>query len=63
MLVNADNKVESRIVITAGAIDNQWLITKGLAAEDKVIVEGLQRIRPGMTVTVVPLNTSTQSQQ
>lgn len=55
MLVNADNKVESRTVITAGVIDNQWLITNGLAVGDRVIVDGLQKIRPDMTVTAVPV--------
>ena len=52
MLVNAENKVEPRVVVTAEVIDNQWRIIKGLTVGDKVIVEGLQKIRPGTPVTV-----------
>lgn len=52
MIVNAENKVESRVVVTAEVIDNQWRVIKGLAVGDKVITEGLQKIRPGITVTV-----------
>ena len=50
MVVGAENKVEARIVTTAEAIDNQWLITSGLEVGDKVVVEGLQKIRPGAAV-------------
>ncbi|GAB2645972.1 efflux RND transporter periplasmic adaptor subunit [Vibrio panuliri] len=50
MVVDADNKVESRVVTTAEAIDNQWLVTSGLKEGDKIVVEGLQKIRPGVTV-------------
>jgi membrane fusion protein (multidrug efflux system) len=32
-------------------VDHQWRITAGLAAGDKLIVEGLQKIRPGAPVT------------
>ncbi|ACA84432.1 efflux RND transporter periplasmic adaptor subunit [Shewanella woodyi] len=51
MVVNAENKVEPRIVETAEVINHQWLITKGLEAGDQLIVEGLQKIRPGAPVT------------
>ena len=50
MVVDADNKVESRVVTTAEAIDNQWLVTSGLKEGDKIVVEGLQKIRSGATV-------------
>lgn len=50
MIVNTNNEVEVRTVITAQAIGNQWLITKGLAAGERVIVIGLQKIKPGMKV-------------
>jgi len=51
MVVNPQNQVEPRIVTTAEVIGNQWRITSGLKAGDKLIVEGLQRIRPGAPVT------------
>ncbi|WP_445946856.1 efflux RND transporter periplasmic adaptor subunit [Shewanella sp.] len=51
MLVDANNKVEMREVTTAEVIANQWRITSGLQAGDKLIVEGLQKIRPGAGVS------------
>jgi membrane fusion protein (multidrug efflux system) len=51
MIVNAENTVETRIVKTAEVIDNQWRIVGGLNVGDKVIVEGLQKIRPGSPVS------------
>ena len=50
MVVGADGKVESRPVKVSRAVDGQWLVDEGLAAGDRVIVEGLQKIRPGMPV-------------
>jgi len=54
MLVGADNKVERRLLTLDRAIGDQWLIADGLAAGDRVIVEGLQKIREGAPVTAVP---------
>ncbi|VEE61979.1 Multidrug resistance protein MdtE precursor [Shewanella putrefaciens] len=51
MVVNDQGVVEAKIVTTAEVIDNQWRITAGLEAGDKLIVEGLQKIRPGAPVT------------
>ncbi len=53
MVVNGEGKVESRSVKTERAIGNQWLVSEGLAAGDKLIVEGLQKARPGAAVTAV----------
>ncbi|MBS0389165.1 MAG: efflux RND transporter periplasmic adaptor subunit, partial [Proteobacteria bacterium] len=50
MVVGKDGKVEMRNVTTARAVGDQWLVTGGLAAGDRVIVEGLQKIQPGMPV-------------
>jgi len=50
LLVNDKNQVETRNVVAAQAIGDQWLITSGLKAGDKVIVSGLQKVRPGATV-------------
>jgi len=52
MLVNAESKVEPRVVKTAQSLGDQWVVTEGLAAGDRVIVEGLQRVRPGAPVQV-----------
>ncbi|MBR9729089.1 efflux RND transporter periplasmic adaptor subunit [Shewanella intestini] len=59
MIVNDNNTVESRNVKTAEVIGNQWRITSGLKAGDKLIVEGLQKIRPGAPVSPQVLSTKT----
>lgn len=47
MIVGLDNKVLVRQVMVNRAIGNQWLIDGGLAAGERVIVEGMQKVRPG----------------
>ncbi len=56
MVIGADSKVESRVVQTAEVIDHQWRVTDGLTVGDKLIVEGLQKIRPGAPVIGKPLS-------
>ncbi len=50
MVVNGEGKVEARTVSVAQSLGERWVITGGLAAGERVIVEGLQRARPGATV-------------
>jgi membrane fusion protein (multidrug efflux system) len=50
MVVGKDGKVEVRPVVVSRAIGDKWLVESGLAAGDRVIVEGLQKIRPGAPV-------------
>ena len=50
MVVGQDGKVEVRPVRVSQAIGDKWLVEEGLAAGDKVIVEGLQKVQPGATV-------------
>lgn len=51
-VVGADNKVERRNVEVSRTMGDSWVVTSGLAAGDKLIVEGLQRIRPGSPVRI-----------
>ncbi len=51
-LVGSDNKIERRSIRTGGNIGNDWLVTSGLQTGDRVVVEGLQRIKDGDTVSV-----------
>ncbi|BBK33366.1 membrane fusion protein (multidrug efflux system) [Stella humosa] len=53
LLVGKDNKVEQRTLTVDRAIGDQWLVTGGVAAGDRVIVEGVQKVRPGAEVRVV----------
>jgi len=50
MVVGAEDKVEQRMVMPAQRIGSLWVIGSGLKAGEKVIVEGLQKVRPGMKV-------------
>ena len=54
MVVGAGDKVEARPITVAQTIGDKWLVTSGLKAGDRVIVEGLQFIRPGAPVKPAP---------
>lgn len=54
LVVGEGNKVERRRLVLERAVGNQWLVTSGLKVGDKLIVEGLQRARPGQPVSPVP---------
>tara|TARA_R110002126_G_scaffold98045_9_gene228086 strand:+ start:650 stop:1786 length:1137 start_codon:yes stop_codon:yes gene_type:complete len=53
MLVNSDNTVEVRSVTLGASYGQSWLVTDGLTAGERVIVAGLQKVRPGVTVKAV----------
>ena len=50
LMVNAEGTVEQRAVEVSRTIGNKWLVSRGLSAGDRVIVEGLQKVQPGMPV-------------
>jgi multidrug efflux pump subunit AcrA (membrane-fusion protein) len=54
MVVGPDDKVSERAVTADRAIDGEWLITAGLAPGDRVVLDGLQKIKPGAQVRTVP---------
>jgi membrane fusion protein (multidrug efflux system) len=54
LVVGAGDKVEQRKLVLDREIGDQWLVSTGLAPGDRVIAEGLQKIRPGAVVKVVP---------
>lgn len=62
LVVGADEKVEPRVIKVERAIGDKWLVSEGLQPGDRVIVEGLQRARPGTTVKAVPFNDPTTSE-
>jgi membrane fusion protein (multidrug efflux system) len=53
LLVGAGNKVTLHIIQTGAAVNNQWVVTSGLKAGNRVIVDGLTGLDPGVTVTPV----------
>jgi membrane fusion protein (multidrug efflux system) len=54
MTVDAEGKVAPRPVKTDGAYGQKWIVSSGLKAGDTVIVEGLQKVKPGAPVKALP---------
>ncbi len=54
LIVDADGKVRQRRLAIDRAIADKWLVSSGLSPGDRVIAEGVQKVRPGAAVTVVP---------
>ncbi len=54
MLVGKDGKAEFRSVVTTRTVGDKWLVTEGLKPGDKVIIEGLAKVRPGQPIRPVP---------
>lgn len=51
MVVTSDNTVEARILTAERTVGNKWYVTSGLQEGDRIIVKGLQFIKPGIKVT------------
>jgi len=60
-VVGADGKLESRAITTGRAIGDKWLVTSGLKAGERLVVEGQQKARPGQPVNAVPLTAAPAS--
>ena len=56
LVVDDTDKVQQRMLALDRAIGDQWLVSSGLSAGDRVIVEGGQKVRPGTAVKAVPFN-------
>jgi membrane fusion protein (multidrug efflux system) len=56
LVVDEAGTVQQRMLTLNRAIGDKWLVSSGLAAGDRVIVEGLLNVRPGATVKAVPLD-------
>jgi len=53
LVVGGDGKVESRALSVTRTVADQWLVSDGLRAGERVIIEGLQKVQPGMSVRAV----------
>jgi membrane fusion protein (multidrug efflux system) len=62
MVVNPENKVEAKLLTLDRAIGNKWLVSSGIKKGELVIVEGLQKVRPGASVKVIQPGTSPESE-
>lgn len=54
MIVNPQNIAELKVIRTERTVGSDWLVTAGLKPGDQVILEGLQKARPGTPVKAVP---------
>ncbi|MDO9228095.1 MAG: efflux RND transporter periplasmic adaptor subunit [Syntrophales bacterium] len=54
LIVDAAGKVQQRMLTLDRAIGDAWLVSSGLAPGERVIVEGMQKVKPGASVKVVP---------
>ena len=61
MVVGAEEKVEPRQIKVVRTVGDNWLVSEGLKAGDRVILEGLQKARPGTTVKTVLFGTAPAS--
>jgi membrane fusion protein (multidrug efflux system) len=59
MVVDSSEKVEQRVLKIDRAIGDKWLVNEGLKPADRLIVEGFQKIKPGVSVKVVPFEKKT----
>lgn len=55
-VINNENKVELRRIKVGPTVDSFWLVDEGLNNGEKVVYEGLQKVKPGMTVNPVLTN-------
>ncbi|MCK9431069.1 MAG: efflux RND transporter periplasmic adaptor subunit [Candidatus Omnitrophica bacterium] len=56
LIVDAENKVQQRMLMLERAIGDKWLVSSGLNSGDRVIVEGIQKVKPGASARVVSFN-------
>jgi membrane fusion protein (multidrug efflux system) len=62
MTVGPDNKVLARSIVTGERVGERWIVQQGLKPGDRVVVEGLQKARPGATVNPQPYKPQQQAQ-
>jgi membrane fusion protein (multidrug efflux system) len=58
LVVNSQSQVEQRRIQTDGVSGDKWIVTSGLKAGERVIVEGLQKVRAGAAVAPTPFGTA-----
>lgn len=62
LTVDSENKVQQRMLTLDRAIKDKWLVSSGIGAGERVIVEGMQKVKPGASVKAVPLAAADNNQ-
>jgi membrane fusion protein (multidrug efflux system) len=63
MVVDDHNVAQARLIQTDNAVGDKWVVTSGLKAGEKVIIEGLLKARPGLPVVPEPFAPKTETSQ
>lgn len=61
LVVGAGDKVEQRVIKVVRTVGENWLVNDGLKAGDRVIVEGIQRAKPGTQVKAVAFEAKSEA--
>jgi membrane fusion protein (multidrug efflux system) len=61
--VGPENKAQARNIVTGDRVGDDWIVTQGLKPGDQVIVEGVQKVRPGAPVQPTPYKARAESSQ
>jgi membrane fusion protein (multidrug efflux system) len=61
LIVDADGKVAQRMLSLDRAMGDRWLVSSGLDSGDRVIIEGIQWVRPGASVKAVPFGAASSA--
>lgn len=63
LVLTAENKVEQRLIKAEKILGNQWIVSSGLSAGDRIIVEGLNKIKVGDKVKPIEIASSNAAQE
>lgn len=63
LVLNSENVVEQRVIETGATAGDKWVVLSGLNPGDRLIVDGLQRVRPGAEATAVNANAQRPQQE
>ena len=59
-IVDEQNAVQLRRIVTGAVIHTQWAVESGLSAGETIVVQGAQKVTPGQTVNPMPADASTK---
>lgn len=63
LIVDDQNKVSKRAIVTGAATDTTWAVKSGLKAGEKVIIQGIQKVKPGQTVRIAEGKPKAETQE
>jgi membrane fusion protein (multidrug efflux system) len=61
LIVDGESKVQLRMLTLDRAMGDQWLVSSGLAPGERAIIEGMQKVKPGASVKVIPFEAGSEN--